>query len=439
MLHNKQYEDLARLFRLYERFIEEVVSAGLEPIARIVKDYFLELGNKIVDERGIISANASGPSVAKDSLNNPVFVEKLLNLHDECKALVTKVFKNHTRFQKAFKDAFESFINKQVEGSKFSNMDVIAGYVDRILKGVDKYSETKIDEILTRVIYLFAFIQDKDVFGEIYRRDLSKRLIGNRFVSFAAEKNMLEKLTVQCGVQYTNKMEGMLSDMSSADALHAEFAEWYKAGNNPPLPFEFTTQIFKSGWWIAPPSMALNYPQPVVECQDIFEKFYTTSKFQHRKLAWAPAYSSATITGFFGPNGQTTYDIQVSAIQAVCLLLFNKFSRPITTLEVRNYTWVLAVFTFHLSSIFRLLFYPTTLPLCLPTFNHLLSQVKEELGCDIQDVKRTLHSLSCATHKVSVKAVYFLFLLVSHFVKHLIYGLHPFAKFLFAVHFCRFS
>ncbi len=148
-------------------------------------------------------------------------------------------------FQKALKDAFEVFINKEVN-SKHSNAEMICTFCDRLLKsGGEKVSDAEIEDSLEKVVQLFSFITDKDLFGEMYRcvacdlfltlsgrwrrcwrrhawpvrrcvhrNLLAKRLLGQRSASNDAERSMLSKLKLRCGAQFTGKMEGMLSDLA---------------------------------------------------------------------------------------------------------------------------------------------------------------------------------------------------------------------------------
>lgn len=75
------------------------------------------------------------------------------------------------------------------------------------------------DTVLDKTIIVFRFISEKDIFERYYKAHLSKRLLGGRSVSDDAERGMLAKLKVECGAQFTQKMEGMFNDMKvSADA-----------------------------------------------------------------------------------------------------------------------------------------------------------------------------------------------------------------------------
>ena len=231
LLADKKKEDLARLYRLLSR-----VERGLVAVAAMVREYVQTAGLAIVRERE--AAIASG---AKESANNPSFVKALLDLHDESKSLVTSEFSGNSLFQKALKDAFEVFVNKEV-ASKFSNAEMICTYTDSLLKtGGAKLSEAQVEEQLDRVDQLFSFISDKDLFAEIYRNQLAKRLLNQRSASDDAERSMISKLKLRCGAQYTGKMEGMLADLAVGADHHRDFKTFLgeqedgggAAGNRP--------------------------------------------------------------------------------------------------------------------------------------------------------------------------------------------------------------
>ena len=78
------------------------------------------------------------------------------------------------------------------------------------------------DSVLDKTITIFRFLADKDVFERYYKGHLAKRLLHGRSVSDDAERGMLAKLKVECGYQFTQKLEGMFHDMKlSADTMEA--------------------------------------------------------------------------------------------------------------------------------------------------------------------------------------------------------------------------
>jgi cullin 3 len=108
-------------------------------------------------------------------------------------------------------------------------------------------TEEEVDNILDHTITLFRFIREKDVFERYYKQHLAKRLLFGRSVSDDAERSMITKLKVgfkrflpnphyqkcqiykprlifqvECGYQFTTKLEGMFNDIRiSADTVAA--------------------------------------------------------------------------------------------------------------------------------------------------------------------------------------------------------------------------
>lgn len=69
------------------------------------------------------------------------------------------------------------------------------------------------DTILNKMTTLFRFLSDKDVFERYYKQHLSSRLLLGKSVSDEVERGMITKLKIECGYQFTSKLEGMFTDM----------------------------------------------------------------------------------------------------------------------------------------------------------------------------------------------------------------------------------
>lgn len=52
----------------------------------------------------------------------------------------------------------------------------------------ERQADAQLEEALEAVVQLFSFVNDKDMFGEIYRNHLAKRLLNQRSASDDAEK-----------------------------------------------------------------------------------------------------------------------------------------------------------------------------------------------------------------------------------------------------------
>jgi cullin 3 len=130
--------------------------------------------------------------------------------------------------------AFESFINLNNKCSEFLSL-FIDDHLKRGFKGVSRsiesnhhYSsaqqktDTEIASVLDKTITIFRYVTEKDVFERYYKGHLSKRLLQSRSVSEDAEREMLSRLKVESGYQFTQKLEGMFNDIRlSSEAMEA--------------------------------------------------------------------------------------------------------------------------------------------------------------------------------------------------------------------------
>ena len=71
-------------------------------------------------------------------------------------------------------------------------------------------------------------VPEKDVFIEIHRTLLSKRLLSDDYNSLENEKIFIGKLKIACGVTYTSNVEVMLSDFTNSRDLNDSYKNWAK-------------------------------------------------------------------------------------------------------------------------------------------------------------------------------------------------------------------
>merc|ERR1719261_2013608 len=133
-------------------------------------------------------------------------------------------FSQDSLFQKSLKEAFEVFINRDI--GKYSFAALMSSFCDRILKkSGERLTDDAVEVLLTKMVELFSFLSDKDLFAEVYRNQLSKRLLYETSASEDAEKSMIAKLKMKCGAQFTSKLEGMITDLSLAADWQKDFRE----------------------------------------------------------------------------------------------------------------------------------------------------------------------------------------------------------------------
>ncbi|XP_044486586.1 cullin-1-like isoform X8 [Mangifera indica] len=337
LLRDDMVEDLSRMFRLPSK-----IRRGLDPVSNIFKRHVTAKGTGLVKQ-------------AEDAASSrKVFVRKVIELHDKYLAYVNDCFQNHTLFHKSLKEAFEVFCNKGVAGS--SSAELLATFCDNILKkgGSEKLSDEAIEETLEKVVKLLAYISDKDLFAEFYRKKLARRLLFDKSANDDHERSILTKLKQQCGGQFTSKMEGMVTDLTLAKENQNNFEEYLNSNPNANPGIDLTVTVLTTGFWPSYKSFDLNLPAEMVKCVEIFREFYQT-KTKHRKLTWIYSLGTCNLIGKFETR---TTELIVTTYQASALLLFNSSDR---------------------------LSY---------------SEIMTQLNLSDDDVIRLLHSLSCAKYKI---------------------------------------
>lgn len=92
--------------------------------------------------------------------------------------IIREAFGGDKTFQNVLNSAFEHFINLNQRSPEFISLFMD----DRLRKGVKGMAEDDIDRILDKVMMLFRFLQEKDVFEKYYKQHLAKRLLSGRVV-----------------------------------------------------------------------------------------------------------------------------------------------------------------------------------------------------------------------------------------------------------------
>eukprot|EP00184_Porphyridium_aerugineum_P001646 CAMPEP_0184694360 /NCGR_PEP_ID=MMETSP0313-20130426/2360_1 /TAXON_ID=2792 /ORGANISM="Porphyridium aerugineum, Strain SAG 1380-2" /LENGTH=846 /DNA_ID=CAMNT_0027152651 /DNA_START=208 /DNA_END=2748 /DNA_ORIENTATION=- len=411
LLEQNKRDDLSRLYRLYSNI---TVVDGLQPIAAIFRKHIEKDGFALVSEqRSKIheeeeAAAASGKAATTSSKDKSAdkdvasmdvdggekgaavasdrseFIMKLLTLHEQYNDLVVKCFADSATFQKAMKEAFEAFLNLQI--GKTSSAELFANYCDSLLNtgGVGaKMAEEEVEEQLEKIVRLFSFLTEKDVFQEFARKQLAKRLLLERSHSDDAERSLIAKLKLRCGSHYTSKLEGMITDMTLSRDIQAGFCKWMadKAAGREPVvakPTEppgvkpavdkskaseeaktkdekpassapmdtsggmgssdlgstsntvtiegvdVSMRVLTTGHWPTYKEDKLNLPRELEKAITVFKEYYETRTSQ-RVLRWVHSLGKCTMdaTAFVGNAKVPRVELQLSTHQACIMLLFN--------------------------------------------------------------------------------------------------------------------
>lgn len=399
LLENNKREDLKLLFKLYSR-----VHGGLVPVGVILKEHIKKEGMELVrEQRSRIenlkasdrhdkqdksesteysttpstpagassqpfpsavsgSVGAAGSAASSPSGSRPDFIQSLLALHDRYSNLVNNCFEKHLVFNKAMKEAFERFVNEQVGDT--STAQLFANYCDSLLNsgGVGaKMNELEIELQLEKLVKLFTYLSEKDVFQEFCRKQLAKRLLLDRSHSDDAERFLIGKLKQSCGSHFTSKLEGMITDMHVSRDTQAAFHAWNadrirSAKDSPTFSggagigffgrqldlglthgkepssgnacvvegVDFSVRVLTTGHWPTYTEDKISLPQQIESCTNHFREFYHQRTSQ-RVLRWVYVLGKATLETdlFVGKKPYDKIELHVSTHQMCILLMFN--------------------------------------------------------------------------------------------------------------------
>ncbi|KAJ3087322.1 Cullin-4 [Quaeritorhiza haematococci] len=301
-------EDLARMFSLFARV------DGLEQMKRAFSQYIRK----------------TGLSIVTDSAHDATMVVTLLDFKSKLDSILVSSFARFEPFSNALKESFESFINQRQNRPA----ELIAKHVDALLKSGKGVTEDQVEETLDRCLVLFRFISGKDVFEAFYKKDLAKRLLLGRSASDDMEKTMLSKLKIECGSQFTSKLEGMFKDMEISREIMSSFRQSTRYMEQLGS-LDLSVNVLTAGYWPTYPPAEVNLPANLAHCQSVFKEFYTT-KHTGRVLTWQNSLGQCVLRASF-PKGLK--ELSVSLFQAVVLLLFNNNTK-LTFDEIRRETGI---------------------------------------------------------------------------------------------------
>ncbi|KAF9292151.1 Cullin-3 [Mortierella alpina] len=350
LLINNRKEDLERMFRLFSR-----VPKGGRELQDGVAEHIKECGKAINT-----NVKASAEGAEKGALAGVTlalrWVQEVLDLKERFDTILVSAFGKDKSFETAINSAFEQFINLNPKAPEFMSL-----FIDNKLKKDFKgKSDDEVDSILNKTTTLFRFLSDKDIFERYYKQHLSNRLLHGKSLSDETERGMIAKLKVECGYQFTSKLEGMFTDMRlSVDAM-GEFKKFLERTEKL-TPMDLNVTVLTSTFWPVPSNpVTCNLPADFLAATEIYERFYT-SRHNGRKLTWHTTMGNVDLRATFSAR---KHDLNVSTMAAIVLLLFNDVPEG----ESLSYT-----------------------------------AIETETGLPEEHLKRTLQSVACGKFKILVK------------------------------------
>lgn len=337
-LEQERIDDMSGLYYLLRQ-----VPNGLKPLEKIFEEYITKVG---IQELQALADEAK----AKDTQADPKsFVTTVLAVFNRFLNICKEAFKNDVGFVSAFDRAGRRYVNvnavtvvpvaagpgrrRNVEPPSLAPR-LLATYTDLILrKGASQIKDEKeMEDTLNSVVYLFKFLPDKDVFMLNYSKLLSRRLLTDTSASIDSESFIVQKLKQEQGLEFTQKLVKMISDIQISKDLNTEFQE-HLGNKDIKLPCSLGVYVIAMGSWpVSAPRTGFTMPSSMQLPLDTFNAYYN-KKHSGRKLSYLHDLSRVEVENR-ACRGKV---VRLNAIpyQAAILLQFNE-SPNVTFRELQD-------------------------------------------------------------------------------------------------------
>lgn len=301
ILEHGDYQNLHRMYKLFSRV------SCIDVLKQAVSNHIKQLGVNIVDD-------------SEKSMDAGAFVCSLLELRKKCDEMLRLGLNKDKSFSQALNNAFEYFVNKNPRSPEYISL-----FMDgKLRKGAKGGTEEELEESLENAIILFRYISEKDLFEKYYKQHLAKRLLNGKSSSDDLERSLLGKLKVECGYQFTSKLENMFNDIRTSRETMIDFKNWQEQHDSFSHSVDLSVQVLTTGAWPANGQQgACNLPRELEEGCKQFKSFYDEAH-SGRKLSWQTGMGTAEIRATFG---RKKHEISCSTHQMVVLMLLNESDR----------------------------------------------------------------------------------------------------------------
>ncbi|KAJ5139148.1 uncharacterized protein N7515_003996 [Penicillium bovifimosum] len=277
------------------------------------------------------------------------WVDDVLALKKKFDDIRANSFSSDQGIQASIGASFAEFINLNPRNSEYLSLF----FDENLKKGIKGKTESEVDALLDNGITLLRYIKDKDLFESYYKKHLSRRLLMKRSASMDAERQMISKMKMEVGNQFTQRLESMFKDMTISEDLTANYKEYVARNGDPDQkPVDLEVNVLTSTMW--PMEIMSNvkegtvrlpciFPREIDALKQSFERFYL-DKHSGRKLSWQANMGTGDIRAtFIRPNGKVQrYELNVSTHALIILLLFNDVpdGESLTFDDIKNRTLI---------------------------------------------------------------------------------------------------
>jgi len=137
--------------------------------------------------------------VKDDKMKNEVLIAQLIEMRERVVNMWTKSMNKDPNIDITLKFGFEKIVNIDNRVAK-----ALVQYIDEMFKKDFKtISEADLNDRIDKVIQIFRYLNEKDVFEGFYKNSFAKRLLDQRHINDDIERTIVLKLKQECGFHFT--------------------------------------------------------------------------------------------------------------------------------------------------------------------------------------------------------------------------------------------
>ena len=237
--------DIESFKKIYELFFEHDYTNKEENTSKFIAS-FNNLLNKILQKisKNFILRKKNGKI---EYLNFYQYVEEIYKIKKKCANFLLNSMNNNTKIDHIIKVNFEKIINGENAESFNESFGKLIHEEIKLCQKIK--NNERLVEFRDKFQCVFKFINNKDLFEEIYRKYLQKRLLRNSSMMKENEFIFYEIMKDENGFNYVKKIEKMINDIFYSQNINMDFRKKNLnniSGENKP---DFYIKILSQDSW----------------------------------------------------------------------------------------------------------------------------------------------------------------------------------------------
>ena len=238
-------KDIESFKKIYELFFEHDYTNKEENTSKFIAS-FNNMLNKILQKisKNFILRKKNGKI---EYLNFYQYVEEIYKIKKKCANFLLNSMNNNTKIDHIIKVNFEKIINGENAESFNESFGKLIHEEIKLCQKIK--NNERLVEFKDKFQCVFKFINNKDLFEEIYRKYLQKRLLRNSSMMKENEFIFYEIMKDENGFNYVKKIEKMINDIFYSQNINMDFRKKNlsnNAGENKP---DFYIKILSQDSW----------------------------------------------------------------------------------------------------------------------------------------------------------------------------------------------